>query len=51
MHKWLIRRFVSVPEQRSTARDPELQSPRGEALRLLLYVFGRDEAVRLPRAG
>lgn len=33
------------------ARDPELVSPRGEALRLLLYVFGRDEAVRLLRAG
>jgi ATP-dependent DNA helicase RecG len=27
-------------------RDPELQSPRGEALRTLLYLFGRDEAVR-----
>ncbi|WP_173931854.1 ATP-dependent DNA helicase RecG [Chelativorans sp. Marseille-P2723] len=33
------------------ARDPELASPRGEALRLLLYLFGRDEAVRLLRAG
>jgi ATP-dependent DNA helicase RecG len=33
------------------ARDPELQSPRGEAIRLLLYLFGRDEAVRLLRAG
>jgi ATP-dependent DNA helicase RecG len=33
------------------SRDPELQSPRGEALRLLLYVFGRDDAVRLLRAG
>ncbi|KAA3449994.1 ATP-dependent DNA helicase RecG [Mesorhizobium sp. SARCC-RB16n] len=33
------------------ARDPELQSDRGEALRLLLYLFGRDEAVRLLRAG
>jgi ATP-dependent DNA helicase RecG len=32
-------------------RDPELQSERGEALRLLLYLFGRDEAVRLLRAG
>jgi ATP-dependent DNA helicase RecG len=32
-------------------RDPDLVSPRGEALRLLLYVFGRDEAVRLLRAG
>jgi ATP-dependent DNA helicase RecG len=33
------------------ARDPELQSERGEAIRLLLYLFGRDEAVRLLRAG
>ena len=33
------------------SRDPELLSERGEALRLLLYLFGRDEAVRLLRAG
>ncbi|WP_376704298.1 ATP-dependent DNA helicase RecG [Mesorhizobium sp. ISC25] len=33
------------------SRDPELQSERGAALRLLLYLFGRDEAVRLLRAG
>jgi ATP-dependent DNA helicase RecG len=33
------------------ARDPELTSPRGEALRILLYLFERDEAVRLLRAG
>ena len=33
------------------ARDPELQSPRGEALRVLLYLFGRDEAVRYLRTG
>ncbi|QKC83703.1 ATP-dependent DNA helicase RecG [Mesorhizobium sp. NZP2077] len=33
------------------SRDPELQSDRGGALRLLLYLFGRDEAVRLLRAG
>jgi len=31
--------------------DPELSGPRGEALRILLYLFGRDEAVRLLRAG
>jgi ATP-dependent DNA helicase RecG len=28
------------------AADPLLQTPRGEALRLLLYLFDRDEAVR-----
>jgi ATP-dependent DNA helicase RecG len=33
------------------SRDPGLTSPRGEALRVLLYLFGRDEAVRLLRAG
>ncbi|MFM8746411.1 MAG: ATP-dependent DNA helicase RecG [Aestuariivirga sp.] len=33
------------------ARDPKLESPRGEALRTLLYVFERDEAVRLISAG
>jgi ATP-dependent DNA helicase RecG len=31
-------------------QDPQLQSPRGEALRLLLYLFECDEAVRLFRA-
>ncbi|MIL09777.1 ATP-dependent DNA helicase RecG, partial [Salmonella enterica subsp. enterica] len=31
--------------------DPELKTPRGEAIQLLLYLFGRDEAVRLLRAG
>jgi ATP-dependent DNA helicase RecG len=33
------------------ARDPELKSPRGETLRVLLYLFGRDEAVRYLRTG
>jgi len=32
-------------------RDPDLSSPRGEALRLLLYLFRRDEAVQYLRAG
>ncbi len=31
--------------------DPDLASPRGEALRVLLYLFGKDDAVRLLRAG
>jgi ATP-dependent DNA helicase RecG len=31
-------------------RDPNLTSPRGQALRLLLYLFECDEAVRLFRA-
>ncbi|MCR4267376.1 ATP-dependent DNA helicase RecG [Nitratireductor sp. ZSWI3] len=33
------------------SQDSDLETPRGEALRLLLYLFGRDEAVRLLRAG
>jgi ATP-dependent DNA helicase RecG len=33
------------------ARDPELKTSRGEALRVLLYLFGRDEAVRYLRTG
>jgi ATP-dependent DNA helicase RecG len=32
-------------------RDPTLTTPRGEALRHLLYLFERDEAIRLLRAG
>jgi ATP-dependent DNA helicase RecG len=33
------------------ARDPTLTTERGEALRHLLYLFERDEAIRLLRAG
>jgi ATP-dependent DNA helicase RecG len=33
------------------ARDPDLKGPRGAALRVLLYLFGRDEAVRYLRTG
>ena len=32
-------------------RDPELQGPRAEALRMLLYLFERDDAIKLMRAG
>lgn len=32
-------------------RDPELTSERGEALRTLLYLYRRDEAIRFLRAG
>jgi ATP-dependent DNA helicase RecG len=37
--------------RRLLSQDPELHTSRGEAIRLLLYLFGRDEAVRLLRAG
>jgi ATP-dependent DNA helicase RecG len=33
------------------SRDPKLSSPRGQALRHLLYLFARDEAIRLLAAG
>jgi ATP-dependent DNA helicase RecG len=32
-------------------RDPHLETPRGQALRVLLYLFERDVAIRLLRAG
>jgi ATP-dependent DNA helicase RecG len=32
-------------------RDPELQSERGKALRVLLYLFERDQAVKYLRSG
>ncbi|ARM12375.1 MULTISPECIES: ATP-dependent DNA helicase RecG [Rhizobium] len=32
-------------------RDPELTSERGQAIRTLLYLFRRDEAIRFLRAG
>ena len=32
-------------------RDPELEGPRGQALRTLLYLFERDAAVRYLRSG
>jgi ATP-dependent DNA helicase RecG len=33
------------------ARDPKLESARGQALRTLLYLFARDEAFKLARFG
>jgi ATP-dependent DNA helicase RecG len=32
-------------------KDPKLQTPRGEALRILLYLFERDAAIRWVKAG
>jgi ATP-dependent DNA helicase RecG len=32
-------------------RDPDLVSPRGQALRTLLYLFERDQAIRYLRSG
>ncbi len=33
------------------ARDPDLKTPRGAAIRELLYLFRRDEAIRYLRSG
>ncbi|MGL4240455.1 MAG: helicase-related protein, partial [Beijerinckiaceae bacterium] len=33
------------------SRDPDLSTPRGKALRTLLYLFERDEAVKLLSSG
>ena len=33
------------------ARDPGLETPRGEALRTLLSLFGSEAAIRLMREG
>jgi ATP-dependent DNA helicase RecG len=33
------------------SRDAALSTPRGSALRQLLYLFGKDEAIKLIRAG
>ncbi|MGV8840668.1 MAG: ATP-dependent DNA helicase RecG [Bauldia sp.] len=35
----------------AVAADPDFAGPRADALRVLLYLFGRDAAVRLLRAG
>ena len=32
-------------------QDPNLQTPRGQALRTLLYLFERDDAVKTYLAG
>jgi len=32
-------------------RDPELNGPRAENLRVLLYLFERDDTIKLMRAG
>ena len=33
------------------SKDPDLDGPRGQALRILLYLFERDQAVRYLRSG
>jgi ATP-dependent DNA helicase RecG len=47
------RRLLSAAEDAKLAmqRDPKFASPRGQALRLLLYLFDCDEAIKLIVAG
>jgi ATP-dependent DNA helicase RecG len=33
------------------SRDPDLEAPGAEPLKLLLYLFERDDAIKLMRAG
>jgi ATP-dependent DNA helicase RecG len=33
------------------ARDPDLTGPRGQAIRVLLYLLERDKAIRLLSVG
>ena len=49
LHKW--GRAARDDARAIVMRDPMLASPRGQALRLLLHVFERTEAIRLLRAG
>jgi ATP-dependent DNA helicase RecG len=50
IHAALLRAARDEAE-RALAADPELNSPRGQDLHLLLYLFGRDSALRLLQAG
>jgi ATP-dependent DNA helicase RecG len=50
LHPTLLR-MARDEAERLLAEDPELTSARGQDLRLLLYIFERDSALRLLRAG
>ena len=43
--------IASDDAQLIIARDSELQTPRGQALRTLLYLFEQDDAIRMLRSG
>ena len=50
LHADLLRAARDEAE-RALASDPEFLSEKGQSLRLLLYIFERDQALRLLRAG
>jgi ATP-dependent DNA helicase RecG len=43
--------FAREEARRIVSENPRLEGPRGEALRLLLNIFERGEAIRLLSAG
>lgn len=49
MHQHLLKEAVREAED-FLAEDPHFQSPRGQALRLLLYLFEKDEMIKYIRA-
>ena len=44
-------RLARADARRFLEQDPALSSPRGESLRVLLYLFEREAAVRFLRSG
>ena len=48
-HQYLLKEAVHEAEEFLT-QDPHLQSPRGQAVRLLLYLFEKDEMIKYLRA-
>jgi ATP-dependent DNA helicase RecG len=50
VHRHLLE-FAHADAQAALAANPGLAGPHGEALRTLLYLFRKDEAVQLLRAG
>jgi ATP-dependent DNA helicase RecG len=50
VHRFLLE-FAHADAQAALADNPGLAGPRGEALRTLLYLFRKDQAIQLIRAG
>ena len=50
VHKDLLR-IANQDAKMMLELDPNLQTPRGQALRTLLYLFERDDAVKTYLAG
>jgi pre-mRNA-splicing factor ATP-dependent RNA helicase DHX15/PRP43 len=50
-HYYDLSNFPNCEAKRVLENDPELQTEHGQALRLLLHLFEREEAAKLVRAG